>query len=275
LGVRVPPSAQSIIKILLVREDDIDLVVFYFRRVGTLNEASENFEAESLRYLRASITGSQNFPPDFLSEISELIKPKTILDVGCGNGANLVHLGKIFGAKCTGLEPSTSSISILRELYRQNQNIEFVLGNASRLPFDAGQFDLVVAWSVLHWVPREYFLQAIGELIRVTNKNLLIMEFVAAKEYRTPYKHKKGLFTYKVDFEKVVLASGIVQSILERRWVHNIGEPEHPFRSLAKVDLEPFLGNNFNYVARKAVVFEKRNDILPLYEEEHFNAPSV
>lgn len=231
---------------------------------------NEDFEDQSLRYLKTSVADSQNFPPKFLSKISRLITPKSILDVGCGNGANLVHLGGIFGAKCTGLEPSKKSVNLLRELHCQNKNIRFVAGNASRLPFDTGQFDLVLAWSVLHWVSRDNYLQAIGELIRVTKRHLIIMDFVAAEEYKTPYSHKKGLFTYKIDFEKAVLACGITKSILRRRWFHDIDNLEHPYKPITVGHLEPFLGNKLNYVSRKAVLFEKRDDILGVYEEKDF-----
>lgn len=234
-----------------------------------MGQINEDFEAESLRYLESSLTSPHNFPPEFLSEIAEL-NPKTILDVGCGNGANLCQLERIFEAKCTGLEPSQRSVELLRELHSHNQNLDFVVGNASRLPFDTGHFDLVMAWSVLHWVSREYYLQAIGELIRVTNRHLIIMDFVSGQEYKTPYSQKSGLFTYKMDFERAVLASGIAKSVSQRRWVHNIENPEHPFRPLATADLEPFVGNRLNYVARKAVVFEKRTDVLPVYQEEDF-----
>jgi hypothetical protein len=72
-------------------------------------------------------------------------------------------------------------------------------------------FHLVIVWSVLHWVDRNLYLQSLGELIRVTNKHLMVMDFFPKIEHKTKYKHKSGFFTFKTDFDKILQSSGYLK----------------------------------------------------------------
>ena len=68
-----------------------------------------------------------------------------VLDVGCGEGATLVHLGEPAGA--TGIDLFEDKIAFART---RLPKCRFVVGSALALPFDAGAFDHVIVRDVIH-----------------------------------------------------------------------------------------------------------------------------
>jgi SAM-dependent methyltransferase len=72
-----------------------------------------------------------------------------VLDVGCGEGATLFHLGEPEGA--TGLDLFEDKVAFARE---RLPRCRFVAGSAYDLPFADGAFDHVVARDVVHHLDR-------------------------------------------------------------------------------------------------------------------------
>lgn len=141
----------------------------------------------------------------------------SICDIGCGAAENLVFLNNYFKANkplCYGVEPSNGSIKSLRERLR-NTKIKFKKDSIHNLQSKNNQYDLVICWSVLHWIDRDLYLQSIGELIRVSKKYLIIMDFCPKKSFKNIYKHKKELYTFKVDFDVPFIQSGILEKKYE------------------------------------------------------------
>lgn len=234
-----------------------------------IDQTGQFAESESYRLLR----GQEGFDRPTIIEQSIgmlLDQPvQSILDAGCGTAVNLQWLvDRLDATSGLGVEPSEASVQRLTASRRTDARLSFQVASAHNLPFATNSFDLVVCWSVLHWVGRNEYLQSLGELIRVTRRFLLIMDFVAAEEYRVSYSHHQGLFTYKQDFETAVLSSGIMltrESV--RFWEPEPGRPIF----LQEQDLEPFLGNPHSYHARKACVFEKDYEVLPLHDAADFS----
>ncbi len=83
-----------------------------------------------------------------------------VLDVGCGHGATLHHLGAPEGA--VGLEPFEEKLELAR---REVPRCTFVAGSAYALPFEDGSFDEVLVRDVLHHLDRPAV--AIREIARV------------------------------------------------------------------------------------------------------------
>jgi len=232
-----------------------------------VSEQTKNFDKQSLRYVVSAINDEANIgwlfdTPQFCN-----FKPENILDVGCGGGANLAYLANRFGVEGYGVEPSEEAVSILKENYKQS-NINFQRASAHHMPFDSDKFDLVIIWSVLHWVGRNEYLQTIGELIRVTKKYLLIMDFSPVENYRTPYHHDKRFYTYKMDFEPIVLNSGVMAKECEMRWYVN--QENNEIIHIDEESLTPLLNNELNYHARKMNLFRKDNELLPIYHADDF-----
>ena len=90
-------------------------------------------------------------------------KPKRILEVGCGEGANLVNLKKFgFKGEITGVDLSKAKISFAQKKISFAKLIE---ANAYSLPFESEQFDLVFCKNVLHHLANKE--KAISEMARV------------------------------------------------------------------------------------------------------------
>ena len=239
-----------------------------------MEKQTEEFSDESLRYITTTIGNEPGAA--FLkiwqdTKLLEGYRPDHILDVGTGGGAKLQFLVEKFKTKGVGIEVSPDGVALLNEHYKHNENISFCEGNAYKLPFATDSFDLVHVWSVFHWVGRNEYLQSIGESIRVAKKYLMILDFVADKDYRTPYHHQPGFFTYKMDFEALVMNSGIMERIYEKSWRRSHPDNGDSITEITLRDLVPFLGNSANYWSVKAVVFEKNYGLLPSLTAEDFN----
>lgn len=100
--------------------------------------------------------------------ISKIISsnPKKILEVGCGEGANIFILKKLkFKGEIVGIDYSDKKISFAKS---QIPNAKFLAANAYRLPFKDGQFDLVFCKNILHHLSGKK--KVIAEMSRVCKK---------------------------------------------------------------------------------------------------------
>ena len=234
-----------------------------------MKNQTQEWSDQSYRYVSSYLNSPWGQDPSslFSKYLPALSHSSKILDVGCGNGAFLKQVVQFFDAKKgVGVEPSHEAVDLLNEKYAKEDALDFKAVSAHRLPFESDEFDLVTTWSVLHWIGRNEYLQALGELLRVSSRYIVVMDFVGSREYKVPYSHKKGFYTYKMDFEIPLLASGILNKVAEERWVMD-GEQ---IKYISKEDLIPFEEKPYNWGARKMVVFEKDYSTLPTIESDFF-----
>ncbi|MDC0253265.1 class I SAM-dependent methyltransferase [Bacteriovoracales bacterium] len=245
------------------------IALFKKKESPLMKNQTNEFSGESCRYVSAYLDSPH---VDFLEneKIFDDYKPKNILDVGCGNGKGLYSLTEKFNCSGVGVEPSDEAVKLLINKYKNKKNLNYISASAHHLPFVTDSFDLVTVWSVLHWVGRNEYLQALGELIRVTNKYLIVMDFVSSENYRTAYHHKPGFYTYKMDFEQLILGSGIMKKTYSKQWL-DTNQINDKYVPISYKDLTPFLKNKNNYSSRKMVIFEKNYEALPVYSEKDFN----
>jgi SAM-dependent methyltransferase len=85
-----------------------------------------------------------------------------VLDVGCGTGANVSVL-RSHARRVVGLDFRPEGIANARQ---QHTGALFVRGNATRLPFEAGTFDVVTVLDVLEHVDDEAALDEIRRVLR-------------------------------------------------------------------------------------------------------------
>ncbi len=107
----------------------------------------------------------KSFRDDFvypkINNLISLAKPKTILDIGCGQG---IASGGIQQCKYTGVDPSPFLVERANQLYSGSHN-EFLVGSVYDLPIQDQSFDFV--FSILVWHLLEDIEKAALELSRV------------------------------------------------------------------------------------------------------------
>lgn len=127
----------------------------------------------------------------------ELLKPKRVLEVGCGNGINLLLLaGRFPETEFTGVDLTREGIAAAQRVQAQNEllpphlqafaplslhdpaafkRVTFRTGDASALPFEAKSFDLVITSLALEQMER-IRAQALNEIARVSAGHALMIE---------------------------------------------------------------------------------------------------
>jgi ubiquinone/menaquinone biosynthesis C-methylase UbiE len=91
-----------------------------------------------------------------------------VLDVGCGTGAHLA-LYRQFDCKLFGIDSSPSMLAIARTKLRESADLQ--LENAADLPFETGQFDLVLSMLCLHEMKPGIRLEAVEAMKRVVKES--------------------------------------------------------------------------------------------------------
>ncbi|MCD6403097.1 MAG: methyltransferase domain-containing protein [Candidatus Aenigmarchaeota archaeon] len=115
-----------------------------------------------------------NRPEKIVVEMAKEIKKGKVLDVGCGNGRNLIPFAEK-NLTCVGLDFSRSMVREAKRMFRK-KGLKgfFVVGEASSLPFKDKKFSLVVFVRSLHNIPtRKNRVMALKECKRVGKKLIL------------------------------------------------------------------------------------------------------
>lgn len=95
-------------------------------------------------------------------------KGKSVLEIGCGNGADGVMFAQ-HGAIYTGVDLTPTAVEATRKHFAvMNLKGVFQVENAERLSFSDEQFDLVYSHGVLHHTPNP--VNAFNEVYRVLKK---------------------------------------------------------------------------------------------------------
>jgi SAM-dependent methyltransferase len=157
----------------------------------------------------------------FAAVLDEL-KPRSVLEVGSGNGINLLSLAGAFpDIAFTGLELTREGVEQARRAQRDKETaeivraysplktrdpsaierIDFVQGDASAMPFEDGSFDLVM--TVLAVEQMESIRSAaLSEIARVARGHVLMLEpfrDMNASGLRRLYATSRGYFRGSID----------------------------------------------------------------------------
>jgi len=148
------------------------------------------------RYL-ASNRGGTRVRQLLLIRALDLLKPKTVLEVGCGNGINLLLLaGRFPETQFTGIDLTQEGPAAAQRIQQQNdllplhlqtfaplslqdpsafKRVTFQTGDASALPFAPNSFDLVITVLSLEQMER-IRAQALNEIARVSAGHAFMIE---------------------------------------------------------------------------------------------------
>tara|TARA_B100000427_G_scaffold178652_1_gene148663 strand:- start:445 stop:885 length:441 start_codon:yes stop_codon:yes gene_type:complete len=107
---------------------------------------------------------------------------------------------KKFNIEYYGVDPSTKSVKFCRD-----NNIKAFTGSADNLDFKSNYFDIVIYGFCLYLCDREDLPKIFNEANRVLKKKswVIILDFFSHKEISKPYKHFKGITSYKCDYRKM------------------------------------------------------------------------
>lgn len=104
-----------------------------------------------------------------------------VLDVASGTGTQALMLAHE-DYLVTGLDLSKAMLKRAREKSAHECHVEFIHGDATRMPFKRGSFDASVVSFGLHDMPEELRVRVIKEMMRVTKKGAPII----IADYATP-----------------------------------------------------------------------------------------
>jgi pseudaminic acid biosynthesis-associated methylase len=124
---------------------------------------------------------------DGFRDLLKGLEVNSILEVGCNRGHNLIALDML-GCTAVGVEPGEYA----RTLARAN-GLAVAAGDTYDIPFPDRSTDLVFTSGVLIHVPRERLLEALAELVRVTDRYLLAIEYHSDSDEEIPYQGRDGM----------------------------------------------------------------------------------
>lgn len=131
-----------------------------------------------------------------LAAVIDRLEPKKVLEVGCGNGINLLSLAGHFpDAEFTGIDLTPAGIAAAKAVQAEPElppgladyiplertdpeaikRIRFMTGSAAELPFADGEFDLVFTVLAVEQMERIRD-QALAEIARVSRGHVLMLE---------------------------------------------------------------------------------------------------
>lgn len=105
-----------------------------------------------------------------------------MLDIGCGTGTLAIAAWRRSqpGGQVIGIDASENMVEVARRDARRAQaDIEFRCGDATSLPLDGAQFDLIVINAVLHAIPADRRRRCLAEAKRVLKPGgrLVLVDF--------------------------------------------------------------------------------------------------
>ena len=107
-----------------------------------------------------------------LDELWGRAAPESLLDVGCGEGVLTVEWAERLGdSRVVGIDLDDPKLRSEWEK-RSRPNLEFLAGEATRLPFEHDEFDMACAIEVLEHVPEPE--ATLAEMARVARRHLLV-----------------------------------------------------------------------------------------------------
>ena len=81
------------------------------------------------------------------------LKGKAVLEVGSGRGGGTSYIARyMFPKKITGVDYSKNAVALCNKIHSEN-NLEFLEGDASNLPFEKNSYDVVVNVESSHCYP--------------------------------------------------------------------------------------------------------------------------
>ena len=114
----------------------------------------------------------------------DLSNVKNVLEVGCGIGVLSSYLAEKYGWKVTGIDLDPEQIKSAKKTHRENENLNFIEADATKLLFMDNKFDLVLSVDALHHIPNRN--KTFDEINRVLKSNgfYILVDIALPKFFR-------------------------------------------------------------------------------------------
>lgn len=136
-----------------------------------------------------------------LDHILAGIEFDSVLEVGCSKGHNLLAL-ESDGRLLSGVEPNDQARHAA-----QHEGLDVIDGDILDLPYLDDSYDLVLTCGVLIHIAPPDIRQAVNEVVRVTRRYVLAIEYGAVEEEMVEYRGHKDIL-WRRNFGKLYEAWG-------------------------------------------------------------------
>ena len=135
----------------------------------------------------------------FWSGLLEKYPVENALEVGCNVGANLQWIAKIVGpTQAYGVDVNEEALKIL---HRRLPGVNAISTPARQLPFRDRWFDLAFTCGVLIHQPESTLPLVMSEIVRVSRRYVLAVEYHADEITEVPYRRQRGAL-FKRDYRQ-------------------------------------------------------------------------
>lgn len=164
--------------------------------------------------------------PDRVLELVKelLLDPKMIYEVGCAHGWRLSAFQDWFGCEAHGCDVSRKALS---EAQRLNPKLVTAWREATHLQgVKASHYDMVIYGFVLYACEPKDLHRIVAESDRILKDggHLVIYDFAPEHPHSRGYSHSPNLRTYKMQHERLWLASPSYALVDQRIYPHEDGE---------------------------------------------------
>ena len=146
-----------------------------------------------------------------IEELEKLQPFKSVLEIGCNIGPNLLRIRDIFPkVKLAGVDINETAIAEGKKILK---NVDLKVADIDELPFKKRSFDIVLADAVLIYVGPDKINKVISEMKRVSKKGIVLVEWHdddsatgIVKEFHwcRNYKSLLEAFGYKVEVRRIL-----------------------------------------------------------------------
>ena len=107
---------------------------------------------DRLQYFRELAQTRERYCLPYIKDFLDMAGPISILEVGCGDGGNLLHFAKI-GYEVVGVDISANRINDAKSFFEQeNANAKFICSDILKLNGYKSYFDLVICHDVIEHI---------------------------------------------------------------------------------------------------------------------------
>ena len=125
---------------------------------------------------------------------------RSVLEVGCGQGANLRPIARVLDARDVwGIDINGDALAIAR---LQAPGVNVVASRARQLPFRDGLVDLAFTVGVLIHQPETSLATVISEIVRCSRRFVLWAEYYAEATEEVPYRGESGAL-FRRDYGRI------------------------------------------------------------------------